>query len=89
MTAPELRAKARERLAEIATERRRLDAEEVDLRRMLGEASAPVVPAPSITFPLYPQPIGPAHPVPIWIAPHGPSDWPFGGEIICRAQGAS
>jgi len=88
VTASELRAKARERLAEIATERRRLDAEEVDLRRMLGEAVVPI-PAPSITFPLYPQPIGPAHPVPIWIVPQGPSDWPFGHEIICGAQGAS
>ncbi len=88
MTAGELRAKARERIAEIAAERRRLDAEEVDLRRMLGESSAPVVPfvPPSIPFPLYPQPIAPDYPSPIWIIPRGPGVWPFGNEIICSAS---
>lgn len=44
MNATELRTKARERLAEIASERKALDAEERELRVMLGE------PAPTITI---------------------------------------
>ncbi len=54
MNANELKAKARERLAEIAKQRAALDAEEREIRVMLGD----VPPAPTVVpFPL-PLPYG-------------------------------
>lgn len=82
MRADELRAKARERLSEIASERHALDAEEAELRKMLGETPAPILPAP----PFSPGPFMPAYPPPIWIGPIQPSDWHSWPQITCHAR---
>lgn len=79
MNANELKAKARERLAEIAKERAALDAEEREIRVMLGD----VPPAPTVNplrewerlvqWPLAPLPYD-VHPV---------APGTFGWDVIC------
>lgn len=81
MTADELKAKARERLAEIAKQRAALEAEEREIRVMLGD----VQPAPPVNplcewerlVPLTP-------PLPYDVRPIGPNkyEWPYGWDIV-------
>mgnify|MGYP000857410312 CR=1 FL=1 len=81
MNANELKTKARERLAEIAKERAALDAEEREIRVMLGD----IPPAGSDVLPKWEelqralaretvQPM--VRPMPYDVRPSGPSDWP-------------
>ena len=93
MKAEELRQKARERLAEIASEREALAVEERELRAMIGEAVS-LVPTPPV-FPFYdganpPTLVPPrevvqpmVRPIPYDVRPLGPSDWPPGFKVTC------
>ena len=84
MNANELKAKARERLAEIAKQRAALDAEEREIRVMLGD----VPPAPTVN-PLreWGQPVWPLAPMPYYshpLVPGHPLAPGMGGwEVIC------
>jgi hypothetical protein len=82
MKAEELRQKARERLAEIASEREALAREERELRAMIGEAVS-LVPTPPV-FPFYDGANPPmVRPIPYDVRPLGPSDWPPGFKVTC------
>ncbi len=71
MNANELKAKARERLAEIAKQRAALDAEEREIRVMIGD----VPPAPTV------------NPIREWERLFGPDkyEWPYGVSVTCGA----
>ncbi len=82
MNANELKAKARERLAEIAKQRAALDAEEREIRVMLGD----VPPAPTVN-PLreWERWVQPIAPMPYDVHPIGIDryEWPYGVRITC------
>jgi hypothetical protein len=88
VNANELKTKARERLAEIAKERAALDAEEREIRVMLGD----IPPAGSDVLPKWEelqralaretvQPM--VRPMPYDVRPSGPSDWHPGFKVTC------
>ena len=81
MNAAELKAKARERLAEIAKERAALDAEEREIRVMLGD----VPPAPTVNPPRgwWEDRLPSLRPLPYYSHPLTPGT--FGWDIICGA----
>ena len=81
VNANELKAKARERLAEIAKERAALDAEEREIRVMLGD----VPPAPTVNPLRDWEQLGrfPFAPLPYYSHPLVPGT--FGWEVICGA----
>lgn len=68
MTADQIKDAARARLAEIAAERKALDVEERELRRMMGEGALPVLPAPIVPAPSLP-PWEIIRSIPVWPEP--------------------